>query len=410
MAITVPSNAHPAHRIPELSDPVGSVPRMAPKTTSATATAQLTGAHALALRMRSLLLRPRPAGEGRPAPADVAGVVSWFGAMQAQDLASGLWSLGCRLPGWTQADVLAALERREAIRTWPMRGTVHWTPLEDAHWMLDLMGIRALAGAQKRREFLGISTEVANRAVDVLGKALAGGGRLTRSQCMSTLTEAGIDCAGQAGYHLMWYASQCGVTCIAPNVGKEQSFVLLDEWAPQPRRPGREEALALIALRYFRSHGPTTRQDFAGWTGLTMTDAKLGIAGAGDALTGVRIDGVEAYADSELLASWEPGRDRPDLLALPGFDEYLLGFKDRSLMVAEEHKQAIIPGGNGVFQSTLVRDGRVVAIWKRTTGRKATTIAVTPLVAFSAAERTRAEAAFTPYASYLDTPVEIRWA
>ena len=95
------------------------------------------------MRMTSLLLRAHPSAK----PDTVAGVVEWFGAMQAQDMASALWSLGVRLPGFTLADVNAALERREAIRTWPMRGTVHLVPPADARWMLDLMGVRALAGA-----------------------------------------------------------------------------------------------------------------------------------------------------------------------------------------------------------------------------------------------------------------------
>src|SRR4029079_8879659 len=141
---------------------------------------EVTPADVLALRMMSLLLRARPPGAGDP-PTDVAGVVSWFGAMQAQDNASALWSLGARLPGLTLAGVHEALERREAIRTWPMRGTVHLVPPRDARWMLDLMGVRALAGAAKRREFLGLSEEVADRAVDVLGAALAGGGRPPRA-------------------------------------------------------------------------------------------------------------------------------------------------------------------------------------------------------------------------------------
>ncbi len=218
---------------------------------------ELTAGQARDLRMQSLLLRSRTSGGG--APRTVAEVVTWFGAMQAQDLGSGLWSFGARLPGVTKVDVEAALERREALRTWPMRGTVHFVPPKDARWMLDLMGSRALAGAARRREFLGLSESVADRAVDVLGAALADGGRMTRAECLTTLKDAGLEVGGQLGYHLLWYASQRGVTCIAPNVGSEQTFALLDEWAPEPASPSREQALGLIAERYFRSHGPTTR-------------------------------------------------------------------------------------------------------------------------------------------------------
>nr|MDT0659847.1 winged helix DNA-binding domain-containing protein [Micromonospora sp. DSM 115978] len=369
----------------------------------------LTSDEVLALRMVSLLLRETAGSAKRP--GDVAGVVEWFGAMQAQDVASGMWSLGVRLPGATVDDIQAALERREAIRTWPMRGTVHLVPPRDAHWMLDLMGVRALAGAQARREYLGLPVETADRAVDVLGSALAGGGRFTRAQCLAALESASITGEGQRLYHLLWYASQRGVLCIAPHIGKEQTFVLLDEWVPDPHRPERDEALGIIARRYFRGHGPTTRQDFAGWTGLTATDAKRGIAAAGDAVAAVEVDGTEMYADAALLDAYGavgPTRwDVDDLFVLPGFDEYLLGFKDRSLMVDAEHKKAIIPGNNGVFQSTVVRRGRVVATWKRTTAKTRTTVRIHPLTPVN---RTDVEAAFARYGHYLGQPLRFDWA
>jgi hypothetical protein len=352
---------------------------------------------ALGLRMTSLLLR----GGG---PSSVAEIVEWFGAMQAQDINSGLWSLGARLPGRTLADVTAALERREAIRTWPMRGTVHWVPPADTHWMLDLMGVRALAGSAKRRAVLGLEEKTADRAVEILGSALAGGGRMTRAECLAALTDGGVAVTGQRGYHLLWYAAQRGVTAIAPHVGKEQTFVLLDEWVPAPRRPTREEALGLIALRYFRSHGPATRKDFVRWTGLTTADCKAGVAEAGAALATVDVDGVEMIAAAEVL---DTGPAAAGWLALPGFDEYLLGFADRSLMATPEQLAAVIPGGNGVFQSTLVRAGRVVATWKRTLGRKAVTVTVQPLTDFSAADRRRVAEALEPFAAYLEMPLVV---
>ncbi|MEH0935298.1 winged helix DNA-binding domain-containing protein [Micromonospora psammae] len=364
---------------------------------------ELTGGEALALRMTSLLLRAHPRG----GPTDVAGVVEWFGAMQAQDAASAMWSLGVRLPGRTLADVRAALERREVLRTWPMRGTVHLVPARDAHWMLAVTGVRALAGAAARRAVLGLSEADADRAADVLGAALAGGGRLTRAECLEALAAAGIDTTGQRGYHLLWYASQRGVTCIAPHVGTEQTFALLDEWAPEPHRPERDEALGVLARRYFRGHGPTTRQDFAGWTGLTAADAKRGIAVAGADLAAVGVDGVEAYLDPALLDA--PRTPRDDVLALPGFDEYLLGFKDRTLMLDPAHGRAVVPGGNGVFQSTVVRGGRVVGTWKRTIGRTAVTVTVRPLAAFDADVRARVETALGGYARFLDLPLRHSW-
>lgn len=353
---------------------------------------------ALGLRLTSLLLRGN-------APTTVGEIVSWFGAMQSQDANSMLWSLGARLPGSTQAGVAEALEKREVLRTWPMRGTVHLVPSADAHWMLDLMGVRALAGAAKRREQIGLDEATAEKAVDVLGAALAGGRRLTRAECLEALAAGGVDTSGQRGYHLLWFASQRSVTAIAPHVGKEQTFVLLDEWVPAPLRPAREEALGLITLRYFRSHGPATRKDFAGWTGLPMADVKTGLAVAGDALTTVDVEGIEMIAATGVL---DAGPAENTWLALPGFDEYMLGYKERSLMASPDDLQAIIPGGNGVFQSTLVRGGRVVATWKRVLGKQAVTVTVLPLVPFTAADHRRAAAALEPFAEFLGVPLTVK--
>ncbi|WP_250037435.1 winged helix DNA-binding domain-containing protein [Paractinoplanes maris] len=356
----------------------------------------MDGTTALGLRMTSLLLRGN-------APADVAGVVEWFGAMQAQDVNSALWSLGCRLPGVTLAQVNDALEDRSVLRTWPMRGTVHFVPAVDAHWMLEIMGVRALGGAAKRRETLGLDEATVDLAVEVLGAALKGGGRLTRSQCLAAMVEGGVEVAGQRGYHLLWYAAQRGVTAIAPHVGKEQTFVLLDEWVPSPRRPSREEALGIIAVRYFRSHGPASRKDFVGWTGLTMTDCRTGIAVAGEALTTVDVDGAEM-----VMAAGTPDLGAGEWLALPGFDEYLLGYKDRSLMASADDLAAIIPGGNGVFRSTLVQGGRVRATWTRTLTRKGVTVTVRPLTSFTVRDRDAAAEALEVYAAYLDVPLTVK--
>jgi len=367
---------------------------------------KMTASDALALRMRSLLLAGT-SSKTLVGADTVAAVVTWFGAMQAQDYLSGLWSLGARLPAMTRTEVEAALERREAVRTWPMRGTIHLVPAADARWMVEVLGARALAGAARRRAHLGLDEDTAERAVDVLAIALAGGGRLTRAECLAALTEAGIPVDGQRGYHLLRYASQRGVTCMAPNRGTEQTFVLLDEWVGCSNRPSRDEALATIATRYVRSHGPVPRSDLAGWTGLTLADTAAAVAAAGDALTTVEVDGLAMLVASEAADGPPPLPDT--VLALPGFDEYLLGYKNRTLMVDPAHAQAIIPGGNGVFQATIVRAGRVIGTWTRSSSTARTVVTVVALKPLCSRDRREVEAAFERYAHFVDTPVQVRW-
>ncbi|MFG3558288.1 winged helix DNA-binding domain-containing protein [Micromonospora sp. NPDC047557] len=371
-------------------------------------TTELTASEALGLRMTSLLLRPHPSIR----PGAVAEVVEWFGAMQAQDLASGLWSLGARLPGCTRSDVQAALERREALRSWPMRGTVHLVPPADTRWMLELTGVRSLAGAATRRTQLGLTEADADRALDVLGAALVGGRRLTRAECLAALRSAGLSTDGQRGYHLLWYASVRGVTCVAPNVGTDQTFALLDEWAPEQRHLDRDEALALLAHRYVRGHGPVTAREFAGWSGLTLTDARRGLAAAGELLSTVLVDGEPMHVDAALGDTALAGARAPqdDVLALPGFDEYLLGYRDRTLMLDPAHQAAVVPGNNGIFQATVVRAGRVVGVWKRTLGRAAVTVAIRPLTTLDVGERARVEQALGRYADFLGLPARYDWS
>jgi hypothetical protein len=308
--------------------------------------------------MRSLLLVDNPL-------QTASDIVTWFGAMQAQDLASAMWSLGVRLPGSTEADMLAALAHGDILRTWPMRGTIHLVPSVDAAWMIDLMAGRALSAATRRRTQLGLTLEDVDLAISALTGALTGGRLLTRAEALSVINDAGITTDGQRGYHLLWHAAQLGVICIGPQIDGTQTFVLLADWAPRPRRLAGREAAAELAYRYFRSHGPTTIQDFAGWTGLGLAVSRQAVddndGRLAPALMGASTVWRAGDATDAAVTGSAPRRAR----VLPGFDEFMLGYKDRSLHVPEGRFDYIVPGGNGVFRATIVSDGVVQGTWGR---------------------------------------------
>ncbi len=353
----------------------------------------LEAVDALALRMRALLLSGTPAGS----PAEV---VRWFGAMQAQDVASGHWSFGVRVPGLTDADVDAATENRQVVRTWPMRGTIHFVPPADVRWMLELTGVRALNGLAARWERLGLDQHQLAKAADVLGTGLADGQPRTRSECIDILNAAGLDATGQRAYHLLWHTAQIGVTVIGPQRAGQQTFALLDAWLPEQNTPDRDEALATMALRYFRSHGPASKRDFTGWTGLTATDIRTALGAAGDALTAVSVGGVDMFCTAEALHEQRP--DAAPLTVLPGFDEYLLGYKDRTLMADPDVMAAVIPGGNGIFRSTVTTAGRVRATWTRKTRKRAVDVTLQPLDAWRPElHREALTAGFAAYGQFL---------
>ena len=327
--------------------------------------------------------------------------------MQAQDLASAMWSLGLRLPGSTESDILDALAGGQILRTWPMRGTIHLVPSQDAAWMLDLMGGNALATARRRREQLGLTQEDADRATSALADALAGGRRLTRAESLTVINDAGITTEGQRGYHLLFYAAQTGVTCIGPQVDGQQTFVLLADWAPRPRRLEPREAAAELAFRYFRSHGPTTIQDFAGWTGLGLGVSRQAVADNEGRLMPALAGGETVWLTLDSVETEPQVRASTRTLVLPGFDELMLGYKDRSLHVPAGRFDAVVPGGNGMFRSTVVRGGVVRATWGRTLTATSVKVTVDPFEPMTAASLTGLDRAFGAYAAFLGRRLDL---
>ncbi|MGH3096009.1 MAG: winged helix DNA-binding domain-containing protein [Streptosporangiales bacterium] len=287
-------------------------------------------------------------------------------AAQAQDYPGALTSLALRTEDAGRKAVEAALNAGTVVRSWPMRGTLHFVAAEDLRWMLDLMARRIITGAASRRAQLELGTETLERARRTAVDALAGGGQLRRNELLATWERAGIATTGQRGYHLIGHLAQTGTLCFGPLRDSEQALVLLDEWVPEPRTPDREEALGELALRYFRGHGPATVKDFTRWTKLTVADAKASLAAAQPELEQVDVDGTRYFMDPDTPARLESCRSGArGVFLLPGFDEYILGYADRGAVVPAEFADQLVPGNNGMFRATVVSAGQVVGTWKR---------------------------------------------
>ena len=307
----------------------------------------------------------RLVGPREQTPADA---VRWMLAVQAQDLPGALTSVALRTEHGTRAAVEAALDAGEVVRSWPMRGTLHLTAAEDLPWMLELLGPRVLAGAAGRRAALELTDDDVERAREIAVAALSGGGRMGRTELVTAFADGGVPTAGQRGYHLLWYLAQSGTLCQGPLRNGEQLFVLLDEWVPAPRRLERDEALGELALRFFAGHGPATVKDLVRWAGVLVRDVRAGLAVAGPQLARLDVDGVEHWMDPATPGRLAAARDEAAAVhLLPGFDELVLGYADRSCTVPAEFADRIVPGGNGMFRATAVHDGRVVGVWR--TGR-----------------------------------------
>jgi hypothetical protein len=326
----------------------------------------------------------------------------WMLAMQAQDLPGARWSVGLRVPGCTVADVDAALARGEIVRSWPLRGTLHLVAAENLAWLLALTAPRMRQAAAGRHRQLELDVDTFERARNVASAALDGGRALSRRELFATFSAHGISSVGQRGPHLLAYLCQSGTLCLGPMRGAEQAIVLLSEWAPNPRRLDRDQALGELALGYFASHGPATVRDFTRWARLTARDAALGLAVAGDRLESWLVDDVHYW----LAAGARDTRRSRGVHLLPGFDEYLLGYADRSAALADAHREAIVPGGNGMFLSTIVSDSQVVGTWRRRLAGGRLTITPVPFAPLSAPVQRDLVSAARAYAHFLGATVE----
>ena len=330
------------------------------------------------------LIAQRIAGPGF---ADAADTVRWMSAIQGQDYTGAVLAVALRTASHDRQAVHAALNSGAVVRSWTMRGTLHFVAAEDLSWMTALTSERLIARAAKLRAHLGIDTRTIERAREVAIANLSGHRRLTRPELLANWEKAGLADVKQQAYLLIWHLAQTGTLCLGPtSPSGEQYFVLVDEWITKPRRLGHDEALGDWALRYFRSHGPATLKDFASWTKLTAKDVKVGLAIATPSLERRDVDGVDYYLDpqtTDLLDAYRKAAS--GVFLLPGFDEYLLGYQDRSVVLDPEFAQRIVPGNNGVFQPTVVENGRVVGTWKRTGSGANTSISTKPLTVFSRA-------------------------
>lgn len=332
-------------------------------------------------------------------PADV---VRWFGAVQAQDFMGSLYAIGLRMPTATEQLVEKAIADKTIVRSWPMRGTIHFMPPEDARWMLKLLAHRQTIRYTGMYRKSGLTAEIIARAGEVFAKSLQGGKQLIRKELYAALAEAGIATEGeQRGLHLLGYWAQEGLICLGPRHGKQHTFILLDEWIPQFRLLEGEEALAALAKRYFVSHGPATVYDFAWWTGLTLTEARLG-------MKLVEQDFVQATVDGRTywVSETAPPTPRPNPTAylLPPYDEFTVAYKDRSAFLDPTlTKEAALHG----IGPSIIIDGRMVGTWKRTLTKDAVLITCNLFAPLSQNQYTALEKAAQHYGSFLGLPVVI---
>jgi hypothetical protein len=325
-------------------------------------------------------------------------VVSWLGAVQAQDYPGALWSIGQRMKKAVEADIEQAITDRAIIRTWPMRGTLHFVSPKDIRWMLKYLTPRVIARCAGLYRQAGLEKKDFVKSAKLFEKALQGGKQLTRDEMYDVLERAKIPTANTRGLHILGHVAQQGLICFGARKGKQQTFTLLDEWVPPATMPGKTEAMAELALRYFTSHGPATIQDLMWWAGITKTDAVAGLEACKHQLI-CEVVQSESY--------WlSPSRSLPEIkpsatYLLPTYDEYGIAYKDRSAIIDPAHYRKI---GN-FLTSAIVINGRIEGVWRRTITKNSVVVETKPFTTFSKKQNSSIAAAAKYYGKFVGMDV-----
>src|SRR4051794_35910625 len=275
---------------------------------------------------------------GRPGTSPV-GATALTTALQAQDNQASRLGVRARAAAVTDAEVRQAIEvDRTIVRTWLMRGTIHLVDARDLRWLVRLIGPAIARKYRTRWRQIGLTDELLDRSVQLLPELLADG-PLNRHEIRSGLAARGVGLDSpdpQAPTHAIVHASTTGLICRGPDRGRHSTFVLTDDWVPDaPAGPSGDDALAELARRYFAAFSPATAADFATWSGLPSARA---VALVRNELTDTDVDGRPGYR----LGAVAPARG---VRLLPAFDNYVIGYRDRSAILPPERHPHVYQGG-----------------------------------------------------------------
>lgn len=230
---------------------------------------------------------------------------------------------------------------------------------------------------------------------------------MTRPELGDVLRAAGIAPDGQRLPHLLSAGELAGLLTSGPRIGRQLTYALMEERAPRARVLDRAEAIGELTWRYFRSHGPAQLQDFVWWSGLTLAEARRGIELAGDVLERHSIDGKDYWFDSAVRAGRALGSAAH---LLPNFDEYTVGYRDRSAILHPFHPfRPELFAFSSILANVVAVGGQVCGAWHRSPSGEGVRVEVRPLAKLAPTERAAVDKAGNRLARFLERPVELTW-
>ena len=312
-----------------------------------------------ALLARQLLLRRER--------VSVTKAIERTAGLQAQWPPSPYLGLWARLEDFRADDLMRAVVRRHVVKATLMRRTLHLVSARD---------YLGFAGIYRRSLIRELDRQLAAFGDDVdlapAGKrlaALAAEKPRTRPELLAELALPRLRIEERSPSFLWYSLAALAGLVNGPEASVWRShtsggtFVPARTWLGADGAFG-DAAAAHLVRRYLTAFGPATRADIAQWTGLARIHVDEGLAGL--RLTRFRDDRDRELYDlprAPLPPSDTPARAR----LLPRFDNLVLSHADRRRVLADEHRAAVIEGGE--VRATFLVDGVVAGLWSAGGGR-----------------------------------------
>lgn len=326
-----------------------------------------------------------------------------MGALQAQDFAMAKWATGMRMNETSFKMVESAIDEARIIRTHVLRPTWHLVSCNDIYWMLALTGQRISSAMKSNDRKLELTEADFSKSNRLLEHLLRDHNHMTREEINIHMNHAGIGTQANRLYHLLCHAEISGLICNGRQSGNSITYALLQERVRPSTAISREEGLAKLAEKYFRSHGPATLQDFSWWSGLTTQDAKRALQSIQGQLFLSKLEGQEFWHSEDAEANAVSANS---LLAIPAYDELIISYKSRFAAVAIESLSKAV-SSNGIFRPVIVFNGQVIGIWRRTTKKGRLEIYCNLFVPASPKLKVQIHEAFVSYGQFWQTAVSV---
>jgi hypothetical protein len=302
----------------------------------------------------------------KPSLSSPEEIVSWLGAIQAQEYAMAKWAVGLRLENAHDIQIEKAFNDGRILRTHLLRPTWHFVTPEDIRWIVKLSApaITALSAYMFRQ--LELDEKLFKRTNKILVKALEQNQFLTRNALQEELQKAKINGDGLRMVYIMMRAELDCLICSGPRQGKQFTYALLDDRAPvnsKTKLYNREESLTELAKRYLTSRGPASVHDFSTWSGIKIKDARFAIESVRADFYCEAMKGVELFFPDPVF--FPKSKKIQSTFLMPDYDEYGMGYKDRSVLINDKIKMHYQRDGSTAYNRWIVVDGKIAGTWKK---------------------------------------------